>query len=117
MTELSFHNDNYHQSLIVSYFPNNKIYDSDRKLITKRTSKMVEKTNNHIKEILHNIKKLKPNTCKKYQLSGYHEYKLLEYELKQINNIKYELIEDKILQRNIVNKIIGSYSDGCPTRS
>ena len=38
----------------------------------------------------------------------------LEYELKQINNIKYELVEDKILQRNIVNKIIGSYSDFRP---
>ena len=113
MTELSFHNDNYHQSLIVSYFLNNKIYDSDRKLITERTSKMVEKTNNHIKEILHNIEKLKPNTCKKYQISGYHEYKLLTYELLLINNITYELIEDDILLKNVVSEIKGRYSDGC----
>ena len=54
MTELSFHNDNHHQSLLVPYFPNKEVYDSDRKLIANRTSKMVEKTNNHIKDILHN---------------------------------------------------------------
>ena len=29
MTELSFHNDNHHQSLIVPYFPNKKVYESD----------------------------------------------------------------------------------------
>ena len=51
MTGLSFNNDHHCQSLIVPYFPNKKVYDSDRKIITKKTSKMVEKTNNHIKEI------------------------------------------------------------------
>ena len=111
MTELIFNNNHHHQSLLVPY--NKKVYDSDRKIITKKTSKMFEKTNNHIKEILHNIEKLKPNTYKKYQISGYHEYKLLEHELKQISHIKYKLVEDKLLQRNKVNKIIGSYSDGC----
>ena len=48
MTELSFNNNNHHQSLLVPYFPNKKVYDSDRKIITKKTSKIVEKTNNHI---------------------------------------------------------------------
>ena len=74
---------------------------------------MVEKTNNHIKEILHNIEKLKPNTYKKYQISGYHEYKLLTYELLLINNITYKLIEDDILLKNVVSEIKGRYSDGC----
>ena len=55
-----------------------------------------------VKEILHNIEKLKQNTCKKYQLSSYHEYKLLTHELLLINNITYELIEDDILLKNVV---------------
>ena len=107
----NYKNDTYHQSLLIPYFT--KQYERDRTTINKHTIKMVDNTNNNIKKIIDNINKLKNGSCKKYQISGYHEYKLLEYELKQINNIKYELVEDEILQRNVVNKIIGSYSDGC----
>ncbi len=38
MTELSFNNNHHHQSLLVPYFPNKKVYDSDRKIITKKTT-------------------------------------------------------------------------------
>ena len=107
----NYKNDTYHQSLLIPYFT--KQYERDRTTINKHTIKMVDNTNNNIKKIIDNINKLKNGSCKKYQISGYHEYKLLKYKLKQINNIKYELVEDKILQRNAVNKIIGSYSDEC----
>ena len=110
----SFRNDAHHQSLLVPHFPNRKItFNSDRILITKRTLGMVEKTNNHIKQTLHNIENLKTNTCKKYQLSGYHEYKLLIHELLSVNNITYELIEDDVLLKNVVSEIRGRYSEGC----
>ena len=109
----NYKNDTYHQSLLVPYSYCKEEYARDRITINKHTTRMVNNTNNNIKKIINNINKLKNGSCKKYQISGYHEYKLLEYDLKQINNIKYELVEDEILQRNIVNKIIGSYSDGC----
>ena len=35
MTELIFNNNNHHQSLLVPYFSNKKVYDSDRKIITR----------------------------------------------------------------------------------
>jgi hypothetical protein len=49
----------------------------------------------------------------KYQLSGYHEYKLLAYELLQIDNISYKLIEDDKLTRSVVSMIQGRYSNEC----
>ena len=107
----NFQNDTHHQNLLVPLFY--KIYDADRKLIKMRTEKMVSKTNKHIKEILNNVKNLKNNTFKKYQLSGYHEYKLLTHELSQIDNISYKLIEDDKLTRNVVSMIQGRYSDDC----
>lgn len=113
MTEIHdvFQNDNYHISLLVPHLKT--IYESDRKLIKYRTEKMVNKTTKHINEIIHNIKNLKNNTIKKYQISGYHEYKLLTHELLQFDNIKYELLEDAILEKNVVSEIKGRYSDGC----
>ena len=107
----NYKNDTYHQSLLVPY--RKEEYPRDRITITRHTIKMVDNTNNNVTKIINNINKLKNGSCKKYQISGYHEYKLLEHELKQISHIKYKLVEDKLLQRNKVNKIIGSYSDGC----
>jgi hypothetical protein len=107
----NYKNDTYHQTLLVPY--RKEEYLRDRITITRHTIKMVDNTNNNVTKIINNINKLKNGSCKKYQISGYHEYKLLEHELKQISHIKYKLVEDKLLQRNKVNKIIGSYSDGC----
>lgn len=74
---------------------------------------MVSKTNKHIKEIINNVKNLKNDTCKKYQISGYHEYKLLSHELSQIEGVKYSMIEDKTLTKNVVSMIQGRYSNEC----
>ena len=106
-----FQNDTHHQNLLMPY--HRRIYDADRSLIKRRTEKMVCKTNKHIKEILNNIKNLKNNTCKKYQISGYHEYKLLSHELSQIDGVKYSMIEDKTLTKNVVSMIQGRYSNEC----
>ena len=71
---------------------------------------MVSKTNKHIKEILNNVKNLKNNTFKKYQLCGYHEYKLLAHELSQIDNISYKLNELKYLEsKKISEKSLKKY--------
>ena len=72
---------------------------------------MVCRTNKHIKEIINNVKNLKNDTCKKYQISGYHEYKLLSHELSQMEGVKYSMIEDKTLTKNVVSIIEGRYSN------
>lgn len=113
MTELinNFQNDTHHQNLLMPRFKS--IYEADRNIIRRRAEKMVSKTNKHINEILNNVKNLKNNTSKKYQLSGYHEYKLLAHELSQTDNVKYKLIEDDKLTRNVVSMIQGRYSNEC----
>jgi hypothetical protein len=111
MTE--YQNDNYHQSLLVPY--HQKIYESDKIVIKKHTNKMINKTDKHVKETIYNIRQLKAGACKKYQISGYHEYKLLAHMLAQCqcSDVEYQLIQDDILKKHVVSCIKGSYSTGC----
>lgn len=68
-----------------------------------------KKTERHIKEIIHLANNLNPNMSKKYQISGYHEWKILKKILREYAG-KMNLIfnlekEDKItgLKRNVLN--------------
>lgn len=74
---------------------------------------MMEKMDRNISNILNNISKMKANGCRKYQISGFHEWKRLNKELCYIPDIHYELVNDKTLTKNKVTEIIGGYNSGC----
>ena len=91
----------------------NEIHPSDRTIIEYRVNNMMKKTDKNIHLILNNIEKMKIGANKKYQISGYHEWKILNKKLSYIPNIKYELITDDNLTKNVVDVIIGRYISGC----
>lgn len=116
----------YHTKLYKSYYKDeNYMPHIDFNILKSRTQKMEKKMETNIKNILHNIKKLKYNQYKKYQISGYHEYKKIKNILDDysknddcelVNNFhKYELIYDKKLYKNIVVCINGSFDSNCCT--
>lgn len=74
------------------YIPNNDIdYDE----ILKKYKANI-KSGKRLKRIIDNIKKLKKGSVRKYQVSGYYEYKKISKQLK-IMNLRHELIvSDKI---------------------
>lgn len=109
----------YHMGLFKSYFhgnpdfPNSQNYISfpNMRDITERTRKMEDKMNMNITNILGKIEKLKKGRSKKYQISGYHEYKKI---IKMLDDsYKYRLILDNTLKKNKVTCIKGSYYSGC----
>jgi len=84
---------------------------SNRSTLEYRTSIMEEKIAKNMENILKKVQKLKNNQSKKYQISGYHEYKKLKCMLDGM--YRYELVHDKKLCRNVVTEIIGTHSSNC----
>ena len=115
VTEIYEHSVKYLTSKYQNIYTNKPgyIYPKDKKEIEDKVNKMINKTNKNINLILNNISKLKIGNTKKYQISEYHEWKILNNKLSFIPNIEYELINDNKLTRNVVDTIIGSSNSGC----
>jgi hypothetical protein len=84
----------------------------DKHIIEYRMERSRLKMQKNIANILKNISKLK-NNPKKYQISGYHEWKILNKKLGEIKYIEYSLVIDEKLEKNVVSEIIGGYYSGC----
>jgi hypothetical protein len=99
-------------SYLTSKYDHTIVRPRDLYLIESRSKRMIEKNNKNITMILNNIQKMKIGSSKKYQISGYHQWKQLD-KLLFNSEIKYELIFDEKLTRSIVDKIIKNYDSGC----
>jgi hypothetical protein len=69
------------------------------------------KMNNNKEKILNCISKMKANTYKKYQISGYREWKQLSRELNRHTFINFWLVFDKNLTKNTVVSIKSRIGD------
>ena len=80
----------YHLSLYVpNVYRENETYVhiSDKIIMETNLIKAKNKMNTNINNIIRIISKLKKNNSKKYQISGHHEFKILDNILKNYNNI------------------------------
>ncbi len=89
----------------------NVMHALDATILKKYSNKMLEKTNNNIKFIVDRATKI--SSSKKYQISGYYEWKILNKKLSHIPDIEYKLIEDNKLTKSVLEEIIGRYRSGC----
>lgn len=106
----------YHLSLYVpNVYRENETYVhfSDKKIMGLHLKRAKDKMNTNINNIVANISKLKTNNNKKYQISGYHEFKILDNILKNNNNIKYSLLQDDKLFKNAVTHIFAGFDSEC----
>ena len=77
----------YHLSL---YIPN--VHRENEKYVHPLDRKIMES-------------RLKINKNKKYQISGYHEFKILDNILKNNNDVEYSLLQNDTLFKNVVTHI------------
>lgn len=85
----------------------------DKRIFEDNMERIEEKMKINIKNILSNISKLKGSQYKKYQISGYHEYKKIKELIS--TKYKYELVFDDGFYKNKVVHINGSYDSACCT--
>jgi hypothetical protein len=102
----------YHLSLVIKN-RDNTYGKTDRYEIKRRTNIKYNKIKENIDNILYYIHKLKKGNSKKYQISGYFEWKKLSILLKDNKDIIFELIIDNVLQRNVVSQIYASDFMSC----
>lgn len=115
----------YHLSLVIAekykQKENNGTYEkniirepiitpTDLHIMNHKMERSNEKMKNNIKNIIRNISMLKKNERKKYQISGYHEYKIINEILNKDGSIEYTLHSDEKLTRNIVETIFLGYN-------
>lgn len=106
----------YHLSLYVpNVYRENETYVhiSDKIIMETNLIKAKNKMNTNINNIIRNISKLKKNNSKKYQISGHHEFKILDNILKNNNDIKYLLLQDDKLFKNVVTHIFAGFDSEC----
>lgn len=96
---------NYYKSIFKPN-PTDRSLQCGMYVMDSRIREMMDKMYKNINNILNNISKMKANGCRKYQISGYHEWKKLKKELCNIPDIRYELVNDKTLTKNKVTEII-----------
>ena len=106
----------YHLSLYVpNVYRENKTYVhfSDKIIMGLHLKRATKKMNTNINNIIKNISKLKINNNKKYQISGYHEFKILDNILKNNNGVQYLLLQDDKLLKNKVTHIYAGFDSEC----
>lgn len=85
----------------------NGISARDEQILERRSMRMRHKLTRHVELIVTQINRLKQGV-RKYQISGYHEYHVIENILKNNPDIRYKLVIDEEAERNKVSKILGS---------
>ncbi len=103
---------NYHLTLYKPKKPGQFNY-FDQVIISNRLEKSEQKINKSMENILLNISKLKKGRSKKYQISGYYEWKKLKQELILLSDIQFNLSTSETLTKNVVNFIVHGYYSGC----
>jgi len=90
---------------------------SDQVIIEKNNKKAEIRMDKHIYDIMQKIMKIEQSKneqiIQKFQINGYHEYKILKLFLDNYKNIQYNLIFDDKLTRSVVDEINATDDNGC----
>ena len=89
----------------------------DKHYLAHHDLRATNKMHRNIENISKNILKLRPGQTKKYQVSGYHEYKKLVKFIEKHRNvypdIQFDILTSETLRKNKVKRIIGGINSGC----